>query len=183
MTGKSRIRLIAGALMGAVGAVAFAAHLADAAEASRFSPADKKAIETIVHDYIVQHPEVLTEALQALQDKEDQATKAKAEAAIAKRPKDIFSDGYSFSAGNQQAPVTVVEFFDYNCPHCRDAFPKLMNLIDTHANVRIVFKEFPIFDGSDEFAKAAMAAGKQGKYLEFHRALMSTQGTCECARR
>ncbi len=51
-----------------------------------------------------------------------------------------------------------------------------MSLIDTHADIRFIFKEFPIFQGSDEASAAAMAAGKQGKYLEFHRALMSTAG-------
>jgi len=176
MTDKTRVRVFAGAMIGGVAMIGLAAHFADAAESSRFSGTDKKAIEEIVHSYLVEHPEVLTEAMQALQDKQDAAAKAKTSTVIEKRPNDIFADGYSFVAGNPKAKVTVVEFFDYNCGHCRDAFPKLMGLIDTHADIRFVFKEFPIFQGSDEAAMAAMAAGKQGKYLEFHRALMSWPG-------
>lgn len=177
MTDKKRVRAIAGAMIGAITLIGLAAHFADAAESSRFSGADKKAIETIVHSYLIEHPEVLTEAFQALQAKEDVASKEKASAAIEKRPQDIFADGYSFVAGNPKAKLTVVEFFDYNCGHCREAFPKLMALIDSHADIRFIFKEFPIFPGSDEAAAAAMAAAKQGKYLEFHRALMGTPGS------
>ena len=176
MTSKSRIRVIAALMIASVAGLSFAAHFADAAESARFSGADKKAIEAIVHSYLVEHPEVLTEAFQSLQNQQAAAGKAKADTVIAKRPNDIFADGYSFVAGNPKATVTVVEFFDYNCGHCREAFPKLMSLIDTKADIRFIFKEFPIFPGSDEAAKASMAAGRQGKYLEFHRALMSTQG-------
>jgi protein-disulfide isomerase len=190
MTAKSRLRAIATALIVGVSAMAIAAHLADAAgrgapsqsaggsaaEGGRFSSADRKQLETIIHAYIVDHPEVITEAFQALQEKEDAAGKAKAASVIDQRPKDIYNDGYSFVAGNPKSSVSVVEFFDYNCVHCREAFPKIMALLDTHEDVRLVFKEFPIFDGSDEAAKAAMAAARQGKYLEFHRALMVYDG-------
>ncbi len=85
MTTRTRVRLLAGAMIAGIGAMALAAHFADAAEASRFSGADKKAIEAIVHTYLIEHPEVLSEAMQALQDKEDAANKAKAAAIIEKR--------------------------------------------------------------------------------------------------
>lgn len=174
---KSKIRFVATCMMVGVAILSLAARFADAAESSRFSPADKKALEAIIHDYLVEHPEVLTEAMVALQAKQEAAAKAKASTVIEKRPNDLFADGYSFVAGNPKAKVTVVEFFDYNCGHCRTAFPKLMSMIDTKADIRIIFKEFPIFPGSEEAAAAAMAAGRQGKYLEFHRALMSTKGS------
>ena len=172
---ETRLRLIAGAGMAAIAGLGLAAHLS-AAEPSKISGLDRKAIEDIVHTYIVAHPEVITEAITALQAKEDAALKAKAGDTIAKHPKDIYEDGYSFEWGKKTAPVTIVEFFDYNCVHCREAFPKLMSLIDNQADVRIIFKEFPIFQGSDEPAAAALAAARQGKYLEMHRALMTYQG-------
>lgn len=173
---KSHLRLVAATLLAGILGLALGVHFADAAENARFSPADKKAIGEIVRSYLLEHPELLNEVFVALQEKTDAQTRAKAADAIKKQPKDIFSDGYSFVAGNPNASVTVVEFFDYNCGHCRTAFPRLMKLIDDKADIRIIFKEYPIFEGSDEPAKAAMAAIKQGKYLEFHRALMATQG-------
>lgn len=173
---KTSLRLIAATLLAGISGLALGIHFADAAESSRFSAADKKAIGEIVRAYLLEHPEILQEAAVAYQDKVEAKAKAKAAETIKKQPKDIFSDGYSFAAGDPNASVTVVEFFDYNCGHCREAFPKLMKLLDAKADIRIIFKEYPIFDGSDEPAKAALAAARQGKYLEFHRALMSTQG-------
>jgi protein-disulfide isomerase len=79
-------------------------------------------------------------------------------------------------AGNPDGDVTVVEFFDYNCPYCRQAFPQIASLLATDANVRVVFKEFPVLGPGSVFAsQAAIAASLQGKYLVFHDALM-TQG-------
>jgi protein-disulfide isomerase len=163
-------------MLACVVGVALAAHFADAAESTRFSSADKKAIEAIVRSYLLENPEILNEAFTALQNKIEAQGKAKASTIIAKRPQDIFADGYSVAVGNPNAAVTVVEFFDYNCAHCRRAFPTLMKLIDDKADIRFIFKEFPIFDGSEELAKAAMAAAKQGKYLAYHRALMGHEG-------
>lgn len=176
MLAKTRVRILATALLAGVVSVALAAHFADAAESARFTSADKKAIEGIVRSYLLENPEILNEAFAALQNKIEAQGKAKASTIIAKRPQEIFADGYSVAIGNPNAAVTVVEFFDYNCGHCRRAFPVIMKLIDDKADIRFIFKEFPIFEGSDEMAMAAMAAAKQGKYLAFHRALMAHEG-------
>jgi len=120
---------------------------------------------------------VLVDAMDALQAKQDKAAKDKAAAVIKARPSEIYSDGYSFVAGNPNAKITLVEFFDYNCGYCRKAFSKMMTLAAPSSNVRFIFKEFPILSPESEVAaKAAFAAGKQGKYLEFHRAMMSHPG-------
>jgi protein-disulfide isomerase len=78
-------------------------------------------------------------------------------------------------AGNPQANVTVVEFFDYQCSYCIDMAPVIDTIIKTNPNVRVVFKEFPIRRGSvsEVAARAALAANKQGKYLAFHHALLA----------
>jgi len=71
----------------------------------------------------------------------------------------------------------VVEFFDYNCGFCRRAMPDVMKLVDNDDNVKIVFKELPIFgQESEDAAKGALAAGKQGKYLEMRERLFSDTG-------
>ena len=71
----------------------------------------------------------------------------------------------------------MVEFFDYNCGWCKKGLPEVMNLIEQDKNLRVVLKEFPIFGGdSDYAAKAALASQKQGKYWEFHIALLGHEG-------
>ncbi|MFZ1990268.1 MAG: DsbA family protein [Alphaproteobacteria bacterium] len=150
---------------------------AAAAAPKSFSPAQQAEIGDIVKQYLLDHPEVLVDAMNALQAKQDQAAKDKAAAVIKSRPGDIYNDGYSFVAGNPNAKVTLVEFFDYNCGYCRKAFDKMMTLAAPNSKVRFVFKEFPILSPESEVAsKAAFAASKQNKYLEFHRGLMSHSG-------
>lgn len=82
--------------------------------------------------------------------------------------------------GNLDGDVTVVEFFDYNCPYCRRAKPHIETLLEEEPNVRLVFREWPILgDGSVFAARAALASREQGKYEEFHWALMGMQGRAE----
>jgi protein-disulfide isomerase len=76
--------------------------------------------------------------------------------------------------------VTVVEFFDYNCPYCKRAMAEVQGLLEGDDNVRLVYREWPILgDGSVFAAKAALASREQGKYEEFHWALMGMQGRAE----
>lgn len=137
--------------------------------------AAKRAIEKIVREYLLENPEVLREAMQALQAKEE---KAKSEL-IAKNLKnlksEIYSDQDSPIGGNSQGDISVVAFFDYYCGHCRNSLPNLASLTATDKSVRIIYKEFPIMSPKSEVvARAALAAKRQGKYLEFHKALLET---------
>ena len=80
-------------------------------------------------------------------------------------------------AGNPKGDVTMVEFFDYNCGWCKKGLPEVLSLIETDKNLRLVMKEFPIFGGdSDYAAQAALASKQQGKYWEFHVALLGHEG-------
>lgn len=82
--------------------------------------------------------------------------------------------------GNPDGDVTVVEFFDYNCPYCRRAKPAIQELLAFDPNVRLVYREWPILgDGSVFAAKAALASRNQGKYEEFHWAMMGMTGRAE----
>ncbi|WP_291738094.1 DsbA family protein, partial [Leisingera sp. F5] len=68
----------------------------------------------------------------------------------------------------------IVEFFDYNCPYCRRAAPEVNALIDEDPDLRVVMREFPILGpDSETAARASLAARAQGKYAEFHDALMA----------
>jgi protein-disulfide isomerase len=96
---------------------------------------------------------------------------------IAARRAEIFADRDSPVGGNPTGDVTIVEFFDYNCPYCRQVAPTLQEIERTDPNVRLIYKEFLILGPGSEFAaRAALASHKQGKYIVFHRALMAYPG-------
>jgi protein-disulfide isomerase len=81
------------------------------------------------------------------------------------------------SIGAPQADITIVEFFDYACPYCKAAEPRLMALVKRDKGVRLVLKEFPILTKPSMVAsRMALAARKQGKYEPFHLAMMRHQG-------
>ena len=157
-------------------ATALATPLALAADsAASMSAAQKQQIEKVMHDYLINNPEVLLEASQALQQKQQQTMQKQAEAAILQNSQALFSG--SAVAGNLKAPVTIVEFFDYQCIHCKKMAPVISDLLKKNANVKVVYKEFPIFGKSSEVAsKAALAAAMQGKYMALHEALIKQDG-------
>ena len=136
------------------------------------TPDQKKAIEQVVHDYLVNNPEVLLEASQALQQKQQQNMQREAKSAIMQNADQLLTEKLSV-AGNPKGNVTVVEFFDYQCIHCKKMKPVMSDLITKNANLRVVFKEFPIFGKSSETAsKVALAAAMQGKYIQLQDALL-----------
>ncbi len=99
------------------------------------------------------------------------------ERGIASHAEEIFRSPTSFVAGNPKGDVSVVAFLDYNCPYCRHALDNVLKFTKEEKDVRVVFVEFPILsDDSRVASQAAIAAAKQNKYFEFHRALMQHQG-------
>ena len=146
-----------------------------AADTDTMTDAQKKAIEKVVHDYLVNNPEVLIEASQALQQKQQQTMQQQAQAAIKDNASQLFNDSMAV-AGNPKGNVTLVEFFDYQCIHCKKMASVLSDLIKKDNNLRIVYKEFPIFGKSSELAsRAALAASMQGKYQAMHDALLKQE--------
>jgi len=141
---------------------------------------DEKKIVGVVHDYLTKNPEILVEMTTEL-DKRQQAEQAsQQEKVISDNADALFRSPLSYSAGNPNGDVTVVEFFDYNCGFCRRALPDLVKLIDSDDKVKVVFKELPIFgEESEAAAKAALAAGKQGKYFEMHQKLYAEPGKAD----
>ncbi|OQW59081.1 MAG: hypothetical protein A4S17_03305 [Proteobacteria bacterium HN_bin10] len=137
--------------------------LAGPAAAQTFNGQEQAEIRAIVREYLVRNPDVLREALDAL-----------AERNAAERWQEIRSDPRDFAIGPANAAVTIVEFYDYRCAYCHAALEWVLDVSRTRRDVRIVFKELPILsDASMEAARAAVAAMPQGRYLQFHQALMS----------
>ena len=142
------------------------------ADNNTFTPEQKKQIEQVIHDYLVGKPEVLMEASQALQAKQQETMQKEAKSAIGKYAPELLSAKLAV-AGNSKGNVTVVEFFDNQCIHCKKMDPIIVEMIKKNPDVRVVYKEFPIFGKNSEFAsKAALAAAMQGKYIPFHEALL-----------
>lgn len=91
--------------------------------------------------------------------------------------KALFSDAADPTVGPADAEVTIVEFFDYQCPYCGVVSEFIGKIQADDPRVRIVFKEWPILGSASEFAaRAALAAERQGQYLRFHETLMRTRG-------
>ncbi|MEM9937738.1 MAG: thioredoxin domain-containing protein [Pseudomonadota bacterium] len=136
---------------------------------------DKAQIENIVREYILENPEIIEEALIALNEKQQLAEAERVATLIADNMDAIYNDPQDFSIGPADAPVTVVEFFDYRCGYCKRSAEWASELpVKFDNQVRVVFKEYPILSvESEKAALAAIAAGKQGKYIEMHMALMA----------
>jgi len=159
--------------------VASAIPLASGRAADTMKPADRAAIEQVIHDYLLKHPEIVIEALKAGQEAEKAREAEQAKAEIAKRRDELLSDPASPVGGNPKGDVTIVEFFDYRCPYCKQMEPGLEALLKEDPKLRVVYKEFPIL-GPDSLiaSRVALAAARQGneKYLRFHSAMMNAKG-------
>lgn len=134
-------------------------------------------LEQRIRDYILQHPEVIVEALRNFEERQQAAAANETQSVIASRRDEIFNDPATPIGGNPEGDVSIVEFFDYNCPYCRKNTPTLTELERTDPNLRFVYKEWPILGPGSEFAaRAALAAVRQGKYVAYHKAMMAASG-------
>jgi len=142
-----------------------------------FSPQQRQSIEKIVKDYLIANPEIFLEVQTALESKLEQQQAERLKAAIAENARDIYRDPAADVAGNPEGDITVVEFFDYNCGYCKRGLHDVVKLIESDPKVRVVFKELPILSkGSEEASRVAIAAGKQGKYWDMHKAMLEAKG-------
>lgn len=133
--------------------------------------------EQRVRDYLIENPRVLVESLQRLQEPQRAAQTDEITQIIAARSEEIFNDPATPVGGSAQGDVSLVEFFDYNCPYCRRVAPILAEIEKDDRKLRFVYKEWPILGPNSEFAaRAALASRSQGKYAEFHKALMLGSG-------
>jgi len=142
-----------------------------------FSPSQVKSIQKIVHNYLVNNPKVLVEVSQALQKQQASLAQKNAIAAIQNHKQQIFHDAKTPTAGNPNGTIYIVEFFDYQCGHCKAMGPIVTSLLKSNKDVKMIFKELPIFGGVSRYAaKMAMASVAQGKYYQFHNALFRSKG-------
>jgi protein-disulfide isomerase len=145
--------------------------------AAEIPAAQRQAIEGIIHDYLMKNPDVLIEALRGAEDKLSRDADAKATKALGDHRAEIFDDPATPVGGNPQGDVSIVEFFDYRCPYCKQVLPSLQTLLDEDRKLRFVYKELPVLGRESVVAAhAALAARRQSKYETFHAAMMATRG-------
>lgn len=139
------------------------------------SPQEKQQFEKVIHDYIMEHPEVIRKSVMAEQEKQIKEMMSNAKKTAVTEKNNLFSD-MSPSAGAKEPKKMMVMFFDYQCGHCKNVSGAVEELVDSNKDMKIVYKELPIFGaGSIILSKAALASNKQGKYREFHQKLMGNK--------
>lgn len=136
----------------------------------------KDEFERRVRAYLLDNPEVIIEAMQVLEARQRTAAQTEVQAVLTARADEVFRDPESPVGGNPEGDVTLVEFFDYNCPYCRQVAPVMAKAEAADQKLRVVYKEFPILGPNSIFAaKAALAAHRQERYVPFHQALMQSK--------
>ena len=141
------------------------------------SAEDRKQIDKQIEDYFMRNPEKLEQALENMQAfMEDRTNRQQAEALLQNADK-LYRDEADYTMGPQNAPITIVEFFDYNCGYCKRSFAPLMEVLEENKDVRLVFKEYPILGEPSYLASStALAINDKMKYLTYHSKLMTHSG-------
>lgn len=141
-----------------------------------FEPAEEEAIREIVRQYLIDHPEVMIESLQAFQEREKVAEQERQREALKTQQAALTQDPDTPIIGNPEGDVEIVEFFDYRCGYCKKVVNDLRQLIESDGNIRLIMKEFPILSPESQVAaRAALASVKQDRYEAFHFALMTAR--------
>jgi protein-disulfide isomerase len=166
------LRLFALALT--VGIVGLLPPAAVAQDDQSLTPKQQDAVRKLVHDYIMENPAIVAEAIDALREKEALAAENAGKKALRERHEEIVNDPDSPVLGTPKGDIALVEFFDYRCVHCK-AMTDMIFDVAQDKKVRLVMKEWPILGADSIFAaKASLAARAQGPklYEDFHRAMM-----------
>ncbi|NBB84564.1 MAG: thioredoxin domain-containing protein [Alphaproteobacteria bacterium] len=173
---RCRFAALAAGALALAGAALMPALTPAPATAQTLSGEERAAIEDVVRNYILENPEIIVEALDILQQREEMAAAQRQRQVIAERADQVFDGGSPF-IGNPDGDVVLVEFFDYNCGYCKRMMEPVNRLVAEDSGLKIVMKEFPILaESSMTSARAALAAREQGLYYELHNALMSHRG-------
>ncbi|WP_375267536.1 DsbA family protein [Planktotalea sp.] len=134
-------------------------------------------VKELVLEAIRENPGIVIEAIQMIEERQETAKAFEAKQILTSNRDALERDPNAPVLGNPDGDVTVVEFFDYNCPYCKRVKPHMEALLAADKNVRVVYREWPILgEGSVFAARAALASREQGKYDEFHWAMMEMKG-------
>lgn len=153
------------------------------AAAQDFTPAQRAEIGDIIRDYLLANPELIFEAVELLQAREEAEAAERQRAQLSTLSDATLVLDTTPVIGNPDGDVTLVEFFDYNCGFCRRMVEPITDLLAWDDGIRMVMKEFPILGPESMVAaRAALASRRQGLYEEYHFALMGSSGSLTEAR-
>ena len=148
-----------------------------ALDLDKMSDKEREAFRAEVRAYLLDNPEVIMEAVELLEQRQQQAEAAHDLALVKAHAGDIFDDGYSWVGGNPEGDVTLVEFVDYRCGYCRRAHEEVKQLVEQDGNIRLIYKEFPILGEasvlSSRFAVAVKQVAGDEAYAQAHDALIT----------
>jgi protein-disulfide isomerase len=138
---------------------------------------DQAVLEKSIRAYLLANPEVLVEAMQEYERRQDNEATATASKVIKDKQADLFQDADSPVGGNAQGDVVVVEFNDYQCPYCKRTHLAMKSVVGADGKVKVIYKDIPILGEASKIAAlAALASVKQGKHVPLHNALMEYSG-------
>lgn len=172
-------------LAGLVLALGLGATAAPAFDLNAMSDAERLAFGAEVRSYLMENPEVLMEAIGVLEKRQETAKADIDRTLVSELSDEIFNDGRSWSGGNPDGDVTLVEFIDYRCGYCRRAHDDVAELISGDGNIRFVIKEFPILGedslASSRFAIATRLVAGPDAYKRANDALIKLPGAVNSA--
>jgi len=170
MTPHAALKVLASALI--AGSLAFAAPNPSRAEDGAL-PTDRAGLDAYIRAYILKNPDVVRESLLTLERQEEAA---RTKRILGGFKSDIYEAG-SPEIGDPNAKVTIVEFYDYNCPYCRASYPALKAFLKANPDTKLLLKDVASFGkDSEAAARVALAAARQGKFEALHDALMMRKG-------
>lgn len=150
---------------------------APAVDLSTMTDAERQIFREEVRDYLMENPQVILDAVQALEDRQAEAQAEMDFDLVADNAEAIFDDGFSWVGGNPNGDITLVEFMDYRCGFCRRAHNEVATLLEQDGNIRWIVKEFPILGEQSLLAARFAVATKQiagtDAYGVVHDALMT----------
>jgi protein-disulfide isomerase len=153
---------------------------AQAFDISAMSDAERAAFGEQVREYILENPDLILEAIDLLEQQQQQAEAARDDVLVAENLEELQNDGYSWVGGNPDGDITLVEFMDYRCGYCRRAAPEVEKLLESDGNIRLVIKEFPILGEasvlSSRFAVATKQVAGDDAYKQVHDSLIAFGG-------
>ncbi|MDA7428619.1 DsbA family protein [Primorskyibacter aestuariivivens] len=151
-----------------------------ATDLTEMSDAEREAFRAEVRAYLLDNPEVIMEAVQVLEERQQAAQEGMDVALVQANRDDIFNDGFSHVGGNPDGDITMVEFVDYRCGYCRKAHDEVHELINTDGNIRFITKEFPILGPesleSSKFAIAVRNVAGDDAYVAANDTLIRYNG-------
>ncbi|MEL6644199.1 MAG: DsbA family protein [Pseudomonadota bacterium] len=143
--------------------------------------AEDATFEDRVRAYILNNPEIILEALEILSERE---ARAQVTARLAAFP-ELFTEPARLGEGVDDAPLRVVEFFDYKCAPCKAIHPDLVDFVTEHPEVRIEMRHLPILTPASEraarFALAAQMTYGDEAHRAVHDMLWETRGPLNVA--